>query len=223
MVKAYNEHCSQTEGARPVVRQGVDRSTIAHAAYTLAEERGLPALGIRNVAEACDVSVGTIYKYFPTKDDLVVEVIGTFWRNAFSDDLCRIVPGERFDAFTVRLRETLGSALASFRSDWLPQISALSIQGRDAGKMRESQVLDHMRDGLLAVLLADGAADPSRLGVEPEQLAAFVRDNLIASLCAGEEESRVLVALLRAALYEPSAEADVLCTQEATVAAAGKR
>ncbi len=206
-----------------MVRQGIDRGTIAHAAYTLAEQHGLAALGIRNVAEACDVSVGTIYKHFPTKDDLVVEVIGTFWRNAFSEDMCRIVPGERFDAFTARLYETLGSALAAFRSDWLPQISALSIQGRDTGKIRESQVLDHMRDGLLAVLLADDAADLSRLGLSPERLAAFVRDSLIASLCAGENESEVLVSLLRAALYEPSRSDSVLHGQATTVVAAGER
>ncbi|MEA5019465.1 MAG: helix-turn-helix domain-containing protein [Gordonibacter sp.] len=206
-----------------MVRQGIDRGTIAHAAYTLAEEHGLAALGIRNVAEACDVSVGTIYKYFPTKDDLVVEVIGTFWRKAFSEDMCRIVPGERFDAFTARLYETLGSALAAFRSDWLPQISALSIQGRDTGKMRESQVLDHMRDGLLAVLLADDAADLSRLGLPAEQLAAFVRDSILASLCAGGDESEVLVALLRAALYEPLKSHAVPQGQAETVVFAGER
>ena len=206
-----------------MVRQGIDRGTIAHTAYTLAEEHGLAALGIRNVAEACDVSVGTIYKYFPTKDDLVVEVIGTFWRKAFSEDMCRIVPGERFDAFTARLYETLGSALAAFRSDWLPQISALSIQGRDTGKMRESQALDHMRDGLLAVLLTDDAADLSRLGVSAEQLASFVRDSLIASLCASEDESEVLVALLRAALYEPSKSHAVPQGQAETAVFAGER
>ena len=49
-----------------MARQGVDRAAIAEAAYALAEERGLAGLGIRSVAEACGVSVGTIYNYFPT-------------------------------------------------------------------------------------------------------------------------------------------------------------
>lgn len=114
-----------------MARQGVDRAAIAEAAYALAEERGLAGLGIRSVAEACGVSVGTIYNYFPTKDDLLVEVIGTFWQRAFHEDLCLIVEGERFDAFVSRVYAAMSSALAAFRSDWLPQISALSIQGRD--------------------------------------------------------------------------------------------
>ena len=130
-----------------MARQGVDRAAIAEAAYALAEERGLAGLGIRSVAEACGVSVGTIYNYFPTKDDLLVEVIGTFWQRAFHEDLCLIVEGERFDAFVSRVYAAMSSALAAFRSDWLPQISALSIQGRDEGKMRESATFDHIRAG----------------------------------------------------------------------------
>lgn len=191
-----------------MVRQGIDRGTIAQAAYALAEEHGLATLGIRSVAEACEVSVGTIYKYFPTKDDLVVDVISTFWRNAFTEDMCRIVPGERFDAFVVRLHDTLGGALTAFRSDWLPQISALSMQGRGAGKMRESEAFDHMRAGMLVVLESDPQADTDRVGIAPDELVAFVLRSMIASLCSSEADCRVLVALIRAALYERQKRGD---------------
>lgn len=185
-----------------VVRQGIDRSTIAQAAYVLADERGLATLSIRSVAEACDVSVGTIYKYFPTKDDLIVDVISMFWRSAFTEDMCRIVPGERFDAFVVRLHDTLGAALRAFRSDWLPQISALSMQSRGEGKMRESEAFNHMRAGMRIVLESDAQADAARAGIASEELVAFVLRSMITSLCSSEADCRVLVALLRAALYD---------------------
>lgn len=184
-----------------MARQNVDRATIAEAAYGLAEQSGLSSLGIRSVAEACGVSVGTIYNYFPTKEDLVVEVIGMFWRNAFHEDMCRAVSGERFDIFVSRTVKAMGSALATFRSDWLPQASALSMQGRDAGKMRESKAFAHMRSGMLSVLKADAQADVSRVGIAPEELVAYVLDSMIACLCAGDTECRALVALLHAALY----------------------
>lgn len=186
---------------QPVARQSVDRATIAKAAYALAEEHGLATLGIRSVAEACGVSVGTIYNYFPTKDDLIVEVIGTFWRDVFHEDLCHIVVGERFDVFVGRLYAAMASGLAAFRSDWLPQVSALSIQGRDESKMRESATFDHMRSGMLVVLASDEQADASRIGVDADELAAFALESMIASLCAGERDCHVLEALLRAALY----------------------
>lgn len=219
-----------------MARQGVDRAAIAEAAYALAEERGLAGLGIRSVAEACGVSVGTIYNYFPTKDDLLVEVIGTFWQRAFHEDLCLIVEGERFDAFVSRVYAAMSSALAAFRSDWLPQISALSIQGRDEGKMRESATFDHIRAGMRGVLEADAQADPARAGVEADELVAFALESMIAGLCAGGPDCRVLSALLRAALYGPAApdaegaadgvggpEAPACGTEGAAAAAAGER
>ena len=207
-----------------MARQGVDRAAIVEAAYALADERGLAGLGIRDVAETCGVAVGTIYNYFPTKDDLLVEVIGTFWRRAFHEDLYRIVEGERFDAFVCRLYAAMSSALAAFRSDWLPQISALSIQGRDQGKMRESQTLDHIRAGMLGVLRADAQADPARAGTEPAELVSFALESMIAGLCAGEADCRVLAALLRAALYgpdAPDAESTGDGAEEALVAGCG--
>ena len=182
------------------------------------------------------MSVGTIYNYFPTKDDLLVEVIGTFWQRAFHEDLCLIVEGERFDAFVSRVYAAMSSALAAFRSDWLPQISALSIQGRDEGKMREYATFDHIRAGMRGVLEADAQADPARAGVERDELVAFALESMIAGLCAGEPDCRVLSALLRAALYGPAApdaegtadgaggpEAPARDTEGAAAAAAGER
>lgn len=200
-----------------MARQGIGREAIAEAAYALAEERGLAGLDIRGVAEACGVSVGTIYNHFPTKDDLLVEVIGTFWQRAFHEDLCRIVEGERFDVFVSRVYAAMCSALAAFRSDWLPQISALSIQGRDEGKMRESETFDHIRAGMLAVLGADELADPARAGVEPAELVAFALESMVAGLCAGDADCRVLAALLRAALYGDGSD------RERAALAAGER
>jgi len=46
------------------------RRSIAGAAMTLFLERGFDAVTIAEVAEASDVSVNTVFNYFPTKEDL---------------------------------------------------------------------------------------------------------------------------------------------------------
>ena len=48
---------------------------------------------------------------------------------------------------------------------------------------------------------ADELADPARAGVEPAELVAFALESMVAGLCAGDADCRVLAALLRAALY----------------------
>lgn len=40
---------------------------------------GYQKLSMRNVAKACDIALGTIYNYFPTKKDLIVEMMTEYW------------------------------------------------------------------------------------------------------------------------------------------------
>ena len=44
------------------------------------EELGYAALTVRSVARACGVGVGTVYNYFPSKDDLVASFMLSDWK-----------------------------------------------------------------------------------------------------------------------------------------------
>lgn len=44
---------------------------------------GYSALNMRNVAKACQIALGTIYNYFPTKKDLVMEMMIDYWKKYF--------------------------------------------------------------------------------------------------------------------------------------------
>jgi AcrR family transcriptional regulator len=46
--------------------------------------KGYSELSMRNVAKECDIAIGTIYNYFPTKRDLVVEMMSGYWRAYFA-------------------------------------------------------------------------------------------------------------------------------------------
>lgn len=41
---------------------------------------GLQNLNIRDIADKCSVSVGSIYNYFPAKGDLILSTIESIWR-----------------------------------------------------------------------------------------------------------------------------------------------
>lgn len=49
-------------------------------------EEGLNALSIRKLASRCDLAVGSIYNYFPSKDDLLIETIESVWEDIFRID-----------------------------------------------------------------------------------------------------------------------------------------
>src|SRR4051812_2027465 len=50
------------------------RSALADAAMELFLTRGYEQVGVKDVADAADVSVTTLFKYFPTKEALVFDL-----------------------------------------------------------------------------------------------------------------------------------------------------
>jgi len=61
-----------------VVRRLAEREqTILDAAQSIAGEDGMGAVQIAAVAQRADIAAGTVYRYFPSKNDLVAEMIAT--------------------------------------------------------------------------------------------------------------------------------------------------
>lgn len=60
----------------------ISKDNILEVAFAIASEKGLVGLGIREVADACSVSVGSVYNYFPSKAHLISEVVGRYWEQA---------------------------------------------------------------------------------------------------------------------------------------------
>ena len=64
------------------------RERIVAAATELLDERDYDRIQIRDVAEQADVALGTLYRYFPSKQQLYAEVLVT-WSAAFASTLGR--------------------------------------------------------------------------------------------------------------------------------------
>jgi AcrR family transcriptional regulator len=61
-----------------VVRRLAEREqTILDAAQSIAGEDGMGAVQIAAVAQRADIAAGTVYRYFPSKNDLVAEMIAS--------------------------------------------------------------------------------------------------------------------------------------------------
>jgi len=59
-----------------VVRRLAEREqTIRDAAQSIAAEAGMGAVHIAAVAQRADIAAGTVYRYFPSKTDLIADVI----------------------------------------------------------------------------------------------------------------------------------------------------
>jgi AcrR family transcriptional regulator len=147
------------------------RRRIGEVAHQLFEQRGFDAVTVASVAEAADVSEGTVFNYFPTKEDLFYTGM-----EAFEAELVE----------AVRTREPGTSVIAAFRDFIIARSVQLESPGRtelilkaaaaiDASpalRAREREVVATYTDQLAAVIADDVGAAPE--DVVPYAVASAV-------------------------------------------------
>lgn len=93
------------------------KERIIQAAYSIGARGGLAAISARAVAEDAGVSVGYLYKVFPSKSDIMVAAARRYFEFSLSQELCRIDDNESFVEFCRRLWEQAKAAFVSFHHE----------------------------------------------------------------------------------------------------------
>jgi AcrR family transcriptional regulator len=141
---------------RETARLAARHQAIIGAARALASESGLGALQIAPVAERAGIAAGTIYRYFPSKDDLVAAVV--------SASAEREVAAIRAAAAAAPgALSGLAAAIAAFASGTL-QTRRLALamlaespgSGGDAGRLAFRRRISAEFDGLIRAAIAAG-------------------------------------------------------------------
>ena len=145
------------------------RQLIAETAHRLFVERGFDAVTVAEVARTADVSEGTVFNYFPTKEDLFYGRMEIF---------------EAALVEAVRARPPGDSALAAFRRFVLEgtkrleaaetadviETAARVVTASSALQAREREVVAEYTDALAALLAEETGAGGE--DVEPHAVAA---------------------------------------------------
>lgn len=205
-------------GNRPVI----SKDQILDAAYEIATTQGLGALSIRAVATACGVAVGTVYNSYPTKSDLVNDVVGRFWQRALSGCMGTANGGEEaestsspglgsstefecddFVAFCRQLSSEVSQALEEFRSDFLEGLTALGSYDLAGARRREAASFAHVRQGLQMALMRDPAICHEKLvgALAPDRVCDLVWETMVDAARRKKPLDETLFVLLRDALY----------------------
>jgi AcrR family transcriptional regulator len=116
--------------SRPVLSrsQQARRERVTRAALELGSEGGYDAVQMRDVAARAEVALGTIYRYFPSKDALLAAVM-VQWVADLESQVSRRPPK---GATTVdRVGDVLGRALRSMDRD--PKLTTAVVTAMTAG------------------------------------------------------------------------------------------
>lgn len=116
----------QTDDGRPLGlrerKRRATRAAIERAAITLVDERGYDAVTVADMCQRADVSQGTFFNYFPTKDAAIVG-IGVYDLDPSEVHAAfdRLMPCSVYHATLALFLEVVGSF------DWESDIAALRV------------------------------------------------------------------------------------------------
>ena len=143
------------EEAARAARSDARRRQILHAAVPLMERNGSHAVSMQSIAAAAGVSVGLIYKYFASKQELVQAVtegvlddMGRLLSEALQpdDDPVRQIAGA-FAAYCTVIRENRQAVMLTYR-----EANTLDEAGRAVVKEQEIRTVDPLRSAVDAAI-----------------------------------------------------------------------
>ena len=138
--------------------QAARRGRILDAAHELSAEGGFDAVQMREVAARADVALGTLYRYFPSKENLLLSVMGV-QVEGLADRLA-LRPPEGTDAVE-RVVDVLGRANRALQRQ--PDVTVAMIRALVSGGADLAPVVSANRDGMRRIISdalgTDAAAD----------------------------------------------------------------
>ena len=184
----------------------IDRDDLIKAACHIADEYGVAAITVRQVAQRCGISVGSVYKVFPAKKDLVVAAIVQYFDRALRQDFCHPQPNEKFIPYCRRMQSAIQRTAEEFESRWLRDADALTHAEAAAGKVREAQQMEHIRQGMEYVLTHDSSIDAGSLEgkTSAARICSLMLDVLMEDIRQGTDHFDTLVPFVEAKLYRSS-------------------
>jgi AcrR family transcriptional regulator len=146
-------------------RQIVDAATLALA------RSGFAKTGVKDIAQYADVSIGLVYEYVRTKEDILLLVF-EHWTNVWVSGVKEAAAGpgnpiERLGAATGRLTE-LADRYRHVTHLFYHEAGSLTVEARERSKLGEHELID-----ILSEILRDGVREGHvRPDVNPTLLAA---------------------------------------------------
>jgi len=115
------------------------RQEILKQAKMILLNEGYKGLNMRTVAKACNFAVGTIYNYFPTKDDLLAQLMADYWEEYYG--VLEDIDLEDLDLLSKlrKMYEQLEIFLNIFLETWLKMNRDIHYQhSKDGFKRKEN-------------------------------------------------------------------------------------
>lgn len=168
----------------------------------IVSEKGLSSLNMRAVAEACHVALGSLYNYFPSKDDLMIATIESVWQHIFHmEQPCEgYLPfPEYISSLFVRVRQGMNE----FPNFFTAHSVSFASSGKNKARKTMTHYFSHMKTGMAEALRTDLSVKKDAFSSDftESDFIDFVLTNILMLLLEQKENCGVLLEIIRRAVY----------------------
>lgn len=170
------------------------KEEILKAGRMIAQEKGLNAINMRSVATECNIALGTLYNYYSNKEELVLAVIESIWKDIFHIKECK--KDISFLDFVAFILSCLKDSKEKYPNFFVSHSMILESKIKDDAKDRMNNCFTHIKGMMLSVLENDKTIDSSCFSnsFSKNEFVSFVFSNiLLTELNAFNEQALIEV------------------------------
>lgn len=178
------------------------REAILETCRNLVSEKGISSLNMRAVAKACNVALGSLYYYFPSKNDLLLATIESVW-----DDIFHLQDIEAnqlaFPDFMANCFEQIKSGMVKYPNFFTIHSISFSTKNQSQARGTMDQYFEQIKARMLEVLKEDLKVNHGAFSQEfsEEDLVEFALSNLISLLIQRQSDCRILIEVICRLIY----------------------
>lgn len=182
--------------------QVTSREAILAQSRRLVMEKGMAAVDMRSVAAACQVALGSLYNYFPSKAELISATVESVWTDIFHDPLDPPSVG----GFAQAIRwfyDSLQQGSVTYPGFFTLHAISFAAVDKPQGRRMMGKYFARIKQCLMAVLAQDNAVRPNAFSpaFPREQLIDLVFTSVVSLVLQQRAGIDVLLEMLRRTLY----------------------
>lgn len=178
------------------------KEAIIKTCQNIVKEKGLTAINMRSVAKECNVAVGSIYNYFPSKSELLCGVIGSIWKDIFHMSGRQLDFSDFIECISW-LFESVKKGSERYPDFFSMHALSFAAEGKAAGRLMMEQYFSHLKQSLLGVLEKDAKVREGAFNeiLTPALFVDYIFTIFISSLMDTEQDCDGLLIIIKRYLY----------------------
>lgn len=178
------------------------REAILETCRQLVSERGISALNMRLVAESCHVALGSLYYYFPSKNELLLATIESVWEDIFrlkkvGDDKISFV------SFIESTFDDIQIGMQKYPNFFTMHSMSISSEDRSKGRSSMSAYFGLLKERMAEVLASDSKVRKDIFSDEFREVdfIDFVLSHIMYLLITRSSNCQVLLQVINRLIY----------------------